>query len=229
MMKFNKYLLATLISFCFLPVLLWASEPANLDLAKQTVVTYYQSGAYQRDVQKVTESAKAYLVSRLAQNKDPSKKMAIVFDVDDTMICRFGLNKADDFNDTSEAIMKRLNLSDTASGESMDTVNAGVLDLFNFAKAHHIAIFIVTGRTESFRNSVSDELQHFGYNGWTALRLRSDDEKPWTASQYKTKARKEIVAQGYDILLTIGDQYSDLKGGYADKGFKLPNPMYYLP
>jgi len=37
------------------------------------------------------------------------------------------------------------------------------------------------------------------------------------------------VAQGYDILLTIGDQYSDLKGGYADKGFKLPNPMYYLP
>jgi len=27
----------------------------------------------------------------------------------------------------------------------------------------------------------------------------------------------------------VGDQFSDLKGGFADKGFKLPDPYYYIP
>jgi hypothetical protein len=27
----------------------------------------------------------------------------------------------------------------------------------------------------------------------------------------------------------MGDQESDLSGGYAEKTFKLPNPVYFLP
>jgi len=27
----------------------------------------------------------------------------------------------------------------------------------------------------------------------------------------------------------MGDQESDLRGGYAEKTFKLPNPVYFLP
>jgi acid phosphatase len=30
-------------------------------------------------------------------------------------------------------------------------------------------------------------------------------------------------------LLTIGDQESDLAGGFAERGFQLPNPVYFLP
>jgi hypothetical protein len=30
-------------------------------------------------------------------------------------------------------------------------------------------------------------------------------------------------------VANFGDQYSDLKGGYADRTFKLPNPNYFLP
>ena len=30
-------------------------------------------------------------------------------------------------------------------------------------------------------------------------------------------------------MLNVGDQFSDLQGGYADKALKLPNPTYYLP
>jgi hypothetical protein len=29
--------------------------------------------------------------------------------------------------------------------------------------------------------------------------------------------------------LGMGDQESDLRGGYAEKTFKLPNPVYFLP
>ena len=30
-------------------------------------------------------------------------------------------------------------------------------------------------------------------------------------------------------MANFGDQFSDLKGGHADKAYKLPNPTYYLP
>ena len=37
------------------------------------------------------------------------------------------------------------------------------------------------------------------------------------------------MKRGYDILVNVGDQRSDLTGGYARRGFKLPNPMYLIP
>ena len=32
-----------------------------------------------------------------------------------------------------------------------------------------------------------------------------------------------------ELLARMGDQFSDLEGGFADKTFKMPNPNYYLP
>jgi hypothetical protein len=31
------------------------------------------------------------------------------------------------------------------------------------------------------------------------------------------------------VIVNVGDQWSDLRGGYALRGFKLPNPMYTIP
>jgi predicted secreted acid phosphatase len=47
--------------------------------------------------------------------------------------------------------------------------------------------------------------------------------------QYKSGTRAYIESQGYDVVADIGDQFSDLEGGFADKTFKMPNPNYYLP
>ena len=49
------------------------------------------------------------------------------------------------------------------------------------------------------------------------------------AADFKAPERRRIAENGYTILLTIGDQQSDLDGGYAEKTFKLPNPVYTLP
>jgi predicted secreted acid phosphatase len=46
---------------------------------------------------------------------------------------------------------------------------------------------------------------------------------------YKSGTRAYIESQGYRIVADFGDQFSDLKGGHADKLFKMPNPNYYLP
>ena len=41
--------------------------------------------------------------------------------------------------------------------------------------------------------------------------------------------RKRIKNAGYIIVENIGDQYSDLDGGYSLRTFKYPNYMYYVP
>ena len=46
---------------------------------------------------------------------------------------------------------------------------------------------------------------------------------------FKSAARGEIEAKGYHIVVNIGDQYSVLAGGYAERVFKLPDPFYYIP
>ena len=47
--------------------------------------------------------------------------------------------------------------------------------------------------------------------------------------QYKSGTRAYIESLGYEIVANFGDQYSDLKGGFADRTFKMPNPNYFLP
>jgi len=47
--------------------------------------------------------------------------------------------------------------------------------------------------------------------------------------QYKSGTRAYIRSQGFRIVANFGDQFSDLKGGFADRAFKMPNPNYFLP
>jgi hypothetical protein len=49
------------------------------------------------------------------------------------------------------------------------------------------------------------------------------------SADFKAPERRRIAERGYTILLSMGDQQSDLDGGYAEKTFKLPNPVYFLP
>ena len=46
---------------------------------------------------------------------------------------------------------------------------------------------------------------------------------------YKTGARRRIERRGFTILANVGDQRSDLAGGYAERRYLIPNPMYLTP
>jgi predicted secreted acid phosphatase len=48
--------------------------------------------------------------------------------------------------------------------------------------------------------------------------------------EYKSEERKKIVDAGYRIVMSVGDQWSDLNGEpRAEISVKLPNPFYYIP
>ncbi|MCS7243545.1 MAG: HAD family acid phosphatase [Candidatus Calescibacterium sp.] len=46
--------------------------------------------------------------------------------------------------------------------------------------------------------------------------------------KHKADSRKKIKEMGYTIIANVVDQMSDLEGGHAVKGFKIPNPIYYV-
>lgn len=100
-------------------------------------------------------------------------------------------------------------------------------DFLSWARDNGYAIFFVTGRHEKHRADTIENLirRKVAYDG---LYMRANDDKR-NAEACKTEAREKIEAAGFKIIVSIGDQYSDLYGGHAADCEKLPNPMYYIP
>ena len=102
-----------------------------------------------------------------------------------------------------------------------------VLDLYDFAKSKGVSIFFLTGRYDTSRESTSSNLTAAGYAGWTDLLFRPSGNSQ-TAAIMKAGVRRGIEQKGYKIIFDIGDQLSDLAGGYAERTYKLPDPFYFV-
>lgn len=89
-------------------------------------------------------------------------------------------------------------------------------------------MFFITGRREATRQVTTENLTREGYSGWAELVLKPAASTQTTVA-HKSGARAAIEQQGYRIIASVGDQYSDLAGGHEDIAFKLPNPFYFLP
>lgn len=217
----TKPLLAALFSILLLaPV--FAKEPTNLVVYKQQVARYHDSGEYDKDIKNVVNNAMRYLKMRLARPFPEGKTPAIVLDIDETSLSNYPNMKRLDFGGTLDEI--RAN-----EDKSEDPVIKPTLKLYRFAKENHIAVIFLTGRFEEKRAATENNLRKVGYDNWEKLVLRDGDNCKKPTTVYKTAVRKQLSDQGYDIILNMGDQKSDLAGGYADKTFKLPNPYYLIP
>jgi hypothetical protein len=67
------------------------------------------------------------------------------------------------------------------------------------------------------------------YPNYLKAACTSDPNGVCRTIHYKSATRAHIESLGYDIVANLGDQYSDLQGGHADRTLKLPNPTYFLP
>lgn len=200
----------------------YAKEPQNLAVSKSIVKRYHDSGEYMQDFTKVTDRAMSYLKARIKQGAAPGKKLAIVFDIDETTLSNYPNMVKLDFGGTIDQIRAQ---EDTATDKALKPA----LDLYQLARAHDVAIIFITGRIDSERDSTERNLKETGYTVWDKLIFREGEFKKLPAAVYKTEMRKRLTAEGYQIILNIGDQYSDLRGDYAEKTFKLPNPFYLIP
>jgi predicted secreted acid phosphatase len=105
---------------------------------------------------------------------------------------------------------------------------APTLELAKRADVLHVAVFFITGRPPELREATERNLRQEGYNP-AGVVLQPPGVTFKSAVDFKAPERRKIAEQGYTIILSMGDQESDLLGGYAERTFKLPNPVYFLP
>lgn len=191
---------------------------ANLTEAKDQVVVFHESGEWERQINSIADEA----LLRLDDDLGTSRRPAIVLDIDDTALSTFAVQRRLGFGWVPS-------LWDEWVASGVAPAHPGVLALYRYALERGVAVFFVTGRREHLREPTVRQLRAAGYGRWVQLYLKPDDYDQDSVVPYKSGARREIEEQGFDILLNVGDQWSDLEGGHARATFKLPNPMYYRP
>jgi len=204
------------------------TQPENMGLLAKEVTRYHDNGDYLRDVTVVDKEVQDWILAQAPKVAKP----ALVLDIDETSLSNWDEMKADGFGyfaGPCDALPK--GPCGWTGWEHLQRAPAlpPTLTLFRAAKAHGIAVFFVTGRHEEERADTAANLSHAGYADWDGLVLEPTGKHFHDAAAYKAPARAAIEAKGYAILATVGDQRSDLTGGYAQRGFLLPNPFYFIP
>jgi len=198
-----------------------AKEPENLHALKQAVIFYHDSGEYDFDQEGVAQRARDYLDMRINQNTN-NQKLAVVFDIDETALSNYQHMLKLNFG-----MIPQLVVEDIEKAE--DPAIAATLKLYQYAKEKGLAIFFITGRHERLRDATQKNLKSVGYGEWDGMYLKPNDYRDKSVIPNKSSTRKRIQEEGYTIVVNIGDQFSDLAGGFAERVFKLPNPYYFIP
>ncbi|MFC1400676.1 MULTISPECIES: HAD family acid phosphatase [Streptacidiphilus] len=149
------------------------------------------------DATAATAPAQAYLQQRVAAVSS-TKGLAIVLDIDNTSLASY-----------------------FSSGYPVPATPP-VLALAQYATAHGVKVFFVTGRPDLIDAATEYNLTSVGYTV-DGLYSRNVLQLLESLQTFKTAARKQIEANGYDIVANVGNSASDLAGGYADATFKLPD------
>ena len=101
--------------------------------------------------------------------------------------------------------------------------------LYDFAVAKNIAVVFLTGRPVSMTDVSEKNLKAAGFAKFEQLILKPATPAFANLAAFKTDARKRVTELGFTIVANVGDQQSDLDGGFAERTFKVPNPFYYNP
>ncbi len=213
--------------------------------------TFSDTSNYAREARGVAARGTWWLALNTFRHKPSVGQKAIVLDVDDTTLTTWNYEIFSNwaFNPTTNATY--------VTGE-LFPATPGMVAMVNRAKAEGYAIFFLTGRpalqeaatlgnltgsdaigldagypTPTTLNDGEDGLftkpALADYPAYLKTACAADPNGACTTTHYKTAVRAHIESLGYDIVANFGDQFSDLKGGFADQTFKMPNPNYFLP
>ncbi len=200
------------------------SEPANLHLLKNEVKRYHDSGEYQKELAQVITQAYSFMLSKAKDNSQLThpKKLAVVLDIDETSLSNYNSLSKHRFSPTRKQLNQDIEAANAPAIQPM-------LSFYDDALKQGVSVFFVTGRRESERLITDKNLKQAGYHDWSGLYLKPENYNQASVVPFKSQIRSTISKLGYTIIASIGDQESDLKGGYAEKTFKLPNPYYHIP
>ena len=189
----------------------------NLTTAKNEVKAYYDSGQYDKDMQNVINDAEKDI-----EGVEVTPKAAVVFDIDETCLSNY-----------PHIVSMGFGFEESAWAAWVKSAKAPAIkqtkELYDLLVKKGFHIVFITGRGIGDLDPTKKNLASQGYTKYDTLICRNADEEKLTALVYKTAHRKSLTESGkYSIVMDVGDQWSDVDGGYAGIKVKLPNYLYII-
>jgi 5'-nucleotidase (lipoprotein e(P4) family) len=198
----------------------------NLPPIKEALKFSYSKES-QKEFDQAVARGKAAIDKALAEaaekKESKAKALCVVSDIDETILDNRPFIEREVAKNVKEVDWQGFAAwVDEAAGKPLTPS----VELLAYARKKGLAVFLISGRVENLRRATITNLVKYGI-AYDGLYLRGNDDKS-SAIPMKSAYRKQIEAMGYKIVVNIGDQFSDLAGGYSVDCEKLPNKMYYI-
>ncbi len=209
-----------------------AERIPNLDTLKKELRQYHDCtctcGCYAHDLDAQADRAIAFLRQRTTHRKmsgksGSQKKLSLILDIDETSLSNYKEEDGADFAYNAAVF-------DAWVESAQAPAIPGTLRIYKEAQRLGVSVFFITGRSESERTVTERNLRAVGFDNWQELDMRPAVHGSETTGAFKAVIRGRIAAQGYTLILNVGDQWSDLKGKpEAEFSVKYPDPYYLIP
>jgi len=196
-----------------------AEVPVNLSTAKKAVLRYVDSGEYTANLKTTAAEASEWIAARAAR-RVKGDNLAVVMDIDETVLTNLPHMREMDFGYLPKSWDQWV---EEGTAPAIEAVRA----VYETALRYKVTVFFITGRMESDRPGTVKNLAAMKMGEYEQL-ICKPVGYTGTSGDYKTVARKQLEAEGWKIIANVGDQQSDLQGGFSEKTFKLVNPFYLI-
>ncbi|MFI4937244.1 MAG: HAD family acid phosphatase [Candidatus Berkiellales bacterium] len=216
-MCIHQFVVMLVVSFFSALSLASVTHPSPTQNSAQ-LKEYYDSGKYFQAMEGKIREAKEYIDRQLIEPR--LNRLAIIFDIDETALSNYRDLERLHFTHNTQALTAAYMM---ASAPAIPPI----LDLYQYALSKKISVFFISERpnTPEISMVTVKNLKLAGFDQWDDLILKPLD-KQQSDQDFKTAARRHISLQGFDIIINVGDQETDLKGGFAEVKIKVPNPFY---
>lgn len=210
-----SFLLALTVNFT-LTSCCTSKDILNLRKAKDIVKGYYESGEYDKELEEIYAEAKSKIDKISVQQNS-----AAVFDVDDTALSNYEISKRLDFGYDHKIVQ------DWVMSSKLPAIKQ-TFEFYNYLKSKGVKLIFLTGRQSEEYDATFRNLIETGYTDFDTLIVRNLEERDFSAVKFKTLKREELTKSGYNIIMSVGDQWSDLEGEYTGIKVKIPNNLYEI-
>lgn len=187
----------------------------NLGVSKKLIREYIKSGQYELDQKKAIDGALLILDNL----KIPGMPL-VIFDVDETTLSNMEYLLNYDFGFERESWDKWIQ---SAKAPAIGDVKR----FYDTLISRNINVVFMTGRSVGQYEATLKNLKEVGYTKFDTLICKSPEFSGKKAIEYKSEVRRRL-SQKYNIIGTVGDQWSDSDGGYTIMKVKIPNLFYFL-
>jgi len=188
----------------------------HLSSVKLEIISYYESGGFDKETAGVVKDAIEKFKSLKADDS-----AAVVFDIDDTALSYYELDKEISFGYVPE-------LWDKWIDDEIVPAIPQVKKLYDFLINRGFRIIFLSGRKDYNYAGTIRNLDSAGYTKFDTLIVRNKNEYDLDALNFKSSKREKLTTRGYNIVGTVGDQWSDLRGPDHGIQIKIPNYIYSI-